>query len=306
MPDDWEDETATMVGDHASLARKLATSSRDRAYVVVIAGPNVGEMFRIDADQVIGRGADVGVLLMDTEISRRHAKLSVDGDAIAVEDLGSTNGTFVNGEPITRRELRDGDKIQVGTTTILKFSYHDDLDEKFQRRMYDAALRDSMTGAFNKQYFIDRLDAELAYAVRHASPLALVLFDIDHFKKVNDTHGHPAGDYVLKTLSKGILDSVRKEDVFARYGGEEFALLSRGIDLPGAIRFGERLRAWVEGFPFEFEGQRIPVTVSLGIVARPEAGVTDPPAFLQLADDALYAAKRGGRNQVGVPESLQC
>lgn len=293
--DDWGEES-TMVGNKEALA-KLFQSRRDRAYVIVIAGPNVGEMFKIDDVADIGRGSNVKVRLTDTEISRRHARLVSEDGQIFVEDLQSTNGTFVNGQPVRRRQLGDGDKIQVGTTTILKFSYHDDLDEQFQKRMFDAALRDGLTGAFNKKYFLDRLESELAYALRHRSPLALVLFDLDHFKRVNDNYGHLAGDYVLKTLSEGVLQSVRKEDVFARYGGEEFAMLSRGLDADAALRFAERLRGWVEAHPFIHEGQRLPVTTSLGVVAVPGVEPADGRDFISMADKALYAAKAGGRNR---------
>ena len=297
---DWDDETKTVVGDREALAGVLSPrlTNRDRAYVIVIAGPNVGEMFKVGGLTEIGRGQTVGIQIHDSEISRRHARLTMLGDEILVEDLGSTNGTFVNGLPIDKCALVDGDKIQVGTTTILKFSYHDDLDEQFQRHMYEAALRDGLTGAYNKKYLGDRMESELAFAMRHRSPLSLVIFDLDHFKNVNDTYGHLAGDHVLRTMSEGILDTVRKEDVFARYGGEEFAVLSRGIDGPGAVQFAKRLRAWVEIHPFVWEGQRLPVTTSVGVATYPDIPVEEPDALIQAADEALYEAKRGGRNRV--------
>ena len=195
---EWDDEeTKTVVGGRDAILAAVVgpkAVSRDRAYVIVIAGPNVGEMFKVSGLTEVGRGQTVGIRIHDTEISRRHARLTVEGDRVLVEDLGSTNGTFVNGQPIDKVALSDGDKIQVGTTTILKFSYHDDLDEQFQRHMYEAALRDGLTGAYNKKYLSDRMESELAYAARHRSPLSLVIFDLDHFKKINDTYGHLAGD----------------------------------------------------------------------------------------------------------------
>lgn len=297
MTDEWDDE-ATVVGNKEIAQKLLAGVNRDRAYVIVIAGPNVGEMFKVDGVADIGRGQSAKIHLTDTEISRRHARIVSKGGKVYVEDLGSTNGTFVNGTPVSRQVLEDGDKIQIGTTTILKFSHGDDLDEEFQRRMYDAALRDGLTGAYNKKYFLERLDAELAFALRHGSPLSLVLFDLDHFKKINDTYGHLAGDYVLKALAEGILASVRREDVFARYGGEEFAILSRGLTTQDAALFGERLRAWVESYPFVFEDQRLPVTISVGVAALPDASVSEGDALVRCADEALYAAKHGGRNRV--------
>ena len=298
---EWdEEETQTIVGDREALAAVVQqrTGARDRAYVIVIAGPNVGEMFKVAGVSEIGRGQTVPIRIHDSEISRRHARFVIEGNDVIVEDLGSTNGTFVNGHPIDRVKLEDGDKIQVGTTTILKFSYHDDLDEKFQRHMYEAALRDGLTGAYNKKYLLDRLESEHAFAQRHQSPLSLVLFDLDHFKRINDTFGHPAGDYVLETMTAGILETVRKEDVFARYGGEEFAVLSRGIDGPAAVLFAKRLRQWVEMFPFVWEGKKMPVIVSLGVAALPEVDAPTPEDLIQKADDALYEAKHNGRNQV--------
>jgi len=194
----------------------------------------------------------------------------------------------------------DGDKIRLGSTTILKFTYHDKLEESFQQQMYDAALRDGLTKAFNKKYFLDRLDTEYAYARRHNSMLSLVMFDVDFFKKVNDNYGHLAGDYVLQKLAKLAQSCIRTEDVFARYGGEEFALISRGLDSKAAHQFAERVRSAVERFAFTFQGQRMPVTVSVGISAMPESQALTAEALVDAADKALYAAKSGGRNRVCV------
>src|SRR5262249_14489248 len=156
------------------------------------------------------------VRLIDDGISRKHARVNQEGARVTIEDLQSSNGTYVNGEPVTVSELHDGDKIRLGSTTVLKFSYHDHLDESFQQQMYDAALRDPLTRAFNKKYFIDRLETELAYARRHRQPVSLVMIDVDFFKRVNDTYGHIAGDYVLTRLSRIAVSAVRTEDVFAR------------------------------------------------------------------------------------------
>src|SRR3954462_2092726 len=176
---------------------------RDRAYLVVLAGASVGEMYKIETEKtVIGRGQKATIRLLDDGISREHAQLVVQGDRIVLEDLGSTNGTYCNGLKVeSRKELVDGDKILVGSTTILKFTYHDNLDEIFQKQMYESALRDGLTKAFNKRYFTDRLESEFTFSTRHMTPLTLVLFDIDHFKSVNDTYGHQAGDHVLSEIA---------------------------------------------------------------------------------------------------------
>jgi two-component system cell cycle response regulator len=272
---------------------------RNLAYIVVLAGVSAGEMFKLTADAtIVGRGPKVGVRVNDEGVSREHCRLVREGEKIVLEDLGSTNGTFCNGVRVDRRELVDGDKIMVGSTTILKFTYHDYLDEVFQRQMYESALRDGLTKVFNKKYFTDYLEKEFAYAARHGSPLALIFLDIDFFKRINDTHGHPAGDFVLSELSQLMATQVRTEDVLARFGGEEFTVLCRGTDLEGARIVAERLRNTVEAHQFKFGEKLIPLTISLGIAAIPDAGITDHAAFLAASDKALYEAKRTGRNRV--------
>jgi diguanylate cyclase (GGDEF)-like protein len=274
---------------------------RDRAYLVVLAGTAVGEMYKIDTEQtIIGRGQKAQIRLMDDGISREHAQLVIQGDRVLLEDLGSTNGTYCNGLKVDRKELVDGDKILVGSTTILKFTYHDNLDEIFQKQMYESALRDGLTRAFNKKYFTDRLESEFTFSARHSAPLSLLLFDIDHFKKVNDTHGHQAGDYVLSELSNLMAGSLRVEDVFARYGGEEFGVICRGADSAQGQIVGERMRRAVEGMPFLYEGKRIPVTISLGLATLPDPSIKDANQLISAADTALYKSKNGGRNRVSV------
>jgi len=294
----FKDQTATKPAVPPESDRE---QKRNLAYLVVLAGVSAGEMFKLQEDKtVVGRGPTVTVRLNDEGVSREHCQFMRDGEKIILVDLGSTNGTFCNGIRVDRRELVDGDKIMVGSTTILKFTYHDYLDEVFQRQMYESALRDGLTKVFNKKYFTDYLEKEFAFAARHAGPLALIFLDIDHFKKINDTHGHPAGDFVLSELSQMMADLLRTEDVLARFGGEEFTVLCRGSDQAGAKIVAERLRRTVEERKFTFGGKDIPVTISLGIASIPESGITDHAAFLAAADKALYEAKRSGRNRVCV------
>lgn len=273
---------------------------KDRASVVVLAGTNVGEMYRLEGVEVIvGRASNASIKLNDDGISRRHARIVQDNGGFAVEDLGSANGTMVNGVRITTRQaLQDGDKIRLGPATILKFGYHDDIDESFQQRMYDAALRDGLTGAFNKKFFLDRLDSELSYARRHHFDLSLLMFDVDFFKRVNDTYGHLAGDMVLGKLAKLAAGALRQEDIFSRYGGEEFAILCRGVKIQHAGVLGERVRGTVESSIFEHDGRRLPVTISVGVAAYPTSPVETPFQLIAAADEALYEAKRCGRNRV--------
>src|SRR5215831_2855745 len=242
------------------------TSEENAPYLVVLAGSNVGEMHKIEKDKtVMGRGDKVDIRLTDEGISREHAQVVRDGSSTLLEDLGSTNGTFCNGSRVQRQVLSDGDKILLGSTTILKFSYHDKLDEMFQRQMSESALRDGLTKAFNKRYFSERLENEYQYAIRHDSPLSLLFLDIDHFKRINDQHGHQAGDYVLVELAGLVTNALRNEDIFARYGGEEFAIISRGTEIGDGAALAERLRHAVEQHRFVFDGTEMAVTISVGV-----------------------------------------
>jgi diguanylate cyclase (GGDEF)-like protein len=259
----------------------------------------VGEMHKIDGPEVvIGRAMSATVRLNDDGISRRHCRVLSIGGQVIIEDLGSANGTLVNGEMIQHHVLNEGDKIRLGSTTTLKFTYQDKLDESFQQQMIDAALRDGLTRTYNKKFFQDRLETEFAYARRHKTMLSLVMFDVDYFKRVNDNYGHLAGDAVLVHLARITQATIRTEDVLARYGGEEFAVICRGIALLNAGVLGERLRARVEQENFDYQGTRLPVTISVGVAALPEANVTTPSELVRDADAALYEAKRSGRNRV--------
>src|SRR5688572_19004041 len=192
---------------------------------------------------VIGRGRTAEVALHDDGVSRAHARIVSDGEQVYVEDLCSRNGTYVNGDRVSgRAKIADGDKIQVGRTTILKFTYHDSLEESFQKQMYESALRDGLTKVYNKRYFTERITSEMRFAVRHKAQLALLMVDLDHFKQVNDTYGHVAGDRVLVAVAQGLARSIRNEDVVARYGGEEFAVILRATPLEHVRGTAERLR----------------------------------------------------------------
>jgi two-component system cell cycle response regulator len=293
------DSTRKMV---ASGSNAPAPRGRDRPFLIVMGGGSAGEMYALrQSEIVIGRGRGSTIRLEDDGVSRNHAKVICNGNEVHIEDLKSANGTFVNEEPVvSRRPLADGDKITLGSITILKFTYSDDLDETFQRRMFEAALRDGMTGTYNKRYFMDRLAKELSFARRHHAALSLILLDIDFFKNVNDTFGHPAGDAVLIHLAKLAIDTLRTEDVFARYGGEEFAVICRGVDVQGATIVAERMR--VLGAAMRtMDGEReIAVTLSLGVAGYPETDAEKPEQLIAAADEALYEAKRTGRNRVVV------
>jgi diguanylate cyclase (GGDEF)-like protein len=297
---EWDEDTSiTEQGDQPVKAAPEAT--RDRAYVIVLVGASVGAMFKLPAGEAtIGRSRRADIRLTDDGVSRFHAAIRHDGDRLFIEDRGSRNGTFVNGKKVEgTHALGDGDKIQVGRTTILKFTYHDALDESFHEQMYESALRDGLTKLFNKRYFHDRLDGELKFAQRHQTALALLLLDVDHFKQVNDQRGHLVGDVVLAAIGEILAAAVRNEDVVARFGGEEFAIISRSTERSQARVLAERLRKTVETANIDAEdGAPIKVTISVGIAAFPDVAAKEPDELIEAADKALYRAKTAGRNRI--------
>ncbi len=296
MAIDWDDITRVQDGPPGSTKGKV---DREHAYLIVLAGSAMGEMFKLSRKQtVIGRGQTAHIRMMDEGVSREHCEIQIEGESMILHDLGSTNGTFCRGMRVDRHTLEDGDKILVGSSTVLKFTYHDSLDELFQRQMYESALRDDLTKTFNKKYFTDRLESEYAFAVRTKSPLSLVVFDLDHFKEVNDTYGHPAGDVVLAEVARVVAALIRAEDVFARVGGEEFGVICRATDSSAAQAVAERMRQTVAAHKFSADGKDIAVAISAGTAAIPDPGINDPQALIAAADHALYEAKRSGRNRV--------
>jgi two-component system, cell cycle response regulator len=278
---------------------KLPERQGGSACLIVLSGEAVGRIFKLaQAEYLVGRAETAEICLDDDGISRRHANIVLHGDTAILKDLESTNGTFVNGEPIRVRALVNGDRIQVGATTILKFAIHDELDEQFQYHLFSAATRDALTQTYNRRHFDDQLSRDLSYARRHGSPLALALIDLDHFKLINDTHGHPAGDAALQQFSSAVLGIVRNEDFLCRIGGEEFALVMRGTTLEGAIAVCERLRSMVEGICFEHKDCRISITVSIGIASFDTTQHSSVEDLVKEADLRLYEAKSAGRNRI--------
>ena len=305
--DDDDEMEQTAVGTRAEIAAAaLKKSKSHRPWLIVVSGSaSIGKMYRLEHRVVLGRSPQCDVHIDQEGVSRRHAMLerTVEG-AVQIVDLDSRNGTFVNGEPVSRETLRDGDKIQIGGTTILKFSYQDEFDEALQRNLYDSATRDPLTHAVNKRGFEESFSKEFAFARRHSRVLSLVALDVDHFKRVNDTFGHPAGDFVLRRLAEVVSACIRVEDVFARVGGEEFVILLRDIALADAYECAERLRRAVEQAEFETGGKRIPITISSGVATLQPTVHSSHAALLESANRALYQAKATGRNRVCTAEPL--
>lgn len=295
---DFEDKTTVLVAP--VIPSPTVRAAGRSAYFLVIAGAEAGRMYKVDrAEMIIGRAQGAGVRIVDDGVSRQHARVECDSEGLVVLfDLNSTNGTYVNGDQIERRMLQDGDKIQIGTTTILKFSYQDSVEEDFLRKQYESATRDALTGCYNKKYFLDHLPTEIAFARRHQRPLSLALCDIDHFKRINDTHGHSGGDAVLKAVASAMGGTLRTEDTLARWGGEEFVVIMRNTSPEQAFIAAERVRRAVEHASPEFDGKAIAVTVSVGVATWRDELDSAPDGFVKAADAMLYEAKRKGRNRV--------
>jgi diguanylate cyclase (GGDEF)-like protein len=272
----------------------------EHARFMLMTGQAAGMVIALDREiTVIGRGREADISLADTGLSRRHCEITREEGRYLIRDLGSTNGTVVNGRRVQVWPLRVGDRVQLGPNVVLQFALFDETEETLARRLYEASTRDALTGAFNRRFLLERLDAEISYAHRHASPLTLLVIDLDHFKQVNDRHGHEGGDAVLREFSALVMSMIRVEDVFGRIGGEEFVLVVRGISRGDAERFAERLRNGVERLKIGHRGEKVAITVSIGLAHLHENDTNmGSHALLRLADRRLYEAKGAGRNCV--------
>ncbi len=296
-----------MVDDDETTAVTIISSSNPFSEIegdafpglVVLFGNSIGSRFElVNSEVILGRSGNVDIVIDGDGVSRQHARVVREGDVYSVEDLNSTNGTFVNDKQITKEVLSEGDQIKVGST-ILKYVTSSTIEANFHEEVYRLSTIDGLTEIYNKRSFMENLERELNRFKRYGTNLSLALLDIDHFKQINDTYGHLAGDYVLKELASAIGGHLRKNDFFARYGGEEFAIIFPEVDGENAKQACEKIRAAVEEFSFLFETQKIDVTISMGLAILDEdTTVQTPSELIALADEKLYSAKHGGRNRV--------
>jgi diguanylate cyclase (GGDEF)-like protein len=284
------------------LSSSVARGPRNCAAVTVLRGDNPGSLYPIEVDEaVIGRSPEVEIPLPDNTLSRQHARIVRARGVFCVEDLGSTNGTFVDGERVHGQHvLEDGCRIHLGSRTVLHFRLHDEVELRAAREAYALTVRDPLTGIYNRRHLQERLESETAFARRHKSELSLILLDIDHFKRINDEHGHSVGDEALRTLAKALLGLTREEDVLARYGGEEFALIVRGIDREHARRFAERMRSAIESQRLLLPNGELAFTVSIGIAHMAAGDELTAQRMFEAAARALYASQHAGRNVVSM------
>ena len=296
VTDEWDEDTGTT--DIEEVHRSDAAPRR--ACLTILTGALSGQLFKITQDTLnIGRSPQAQLRLEDDGISRNHARIRSESHKAWIEDTESRNGTFLNGERLKQpMELRDGDKIQVGRGTVLRFGFQDALDESFHENLLSSALRDGLTKLFNKRYLLDRLDSELKFALRHETSLSLLVLEIDDFKQLGDTHGHLAGDVVLAHFAQVLGRAVRDEDVVARFGGEQFAIILRAIGIDPAFQMAERLRSLIELTSAMSSAGPLKATVSIGVAGFPSSPVTLPGQLVAAANKALDRAKAEGRNRV--------
>jgi len=245
----------------------MNTRAQTGASIVVIYGGELGKRYPLEGEVSLGRSAANVVMLDLDTVSRHHARLFEKNDVWLIEDLNSTNGTLVNEEEIdTATPLANGDLIKLGGA-VFKFIEGGNIESLYHEEIYRMTILDGLTGIHNKRYFMEFLEREIARSKRHGRDLVLVMIDIDHFKNINDTHGHIAGDAVLQQLTRLISSVMRKDELISRYGGEEFTVLLPEADLNNAVSFAERIRRLVENHSFHYGGEDIQITISMGVAA---------------------------------------
>ena len=279
------------------------------AYLIVLRGGMPGTMLRVGEEgTTLGRSSENTFQFHDVTISRRHVMLRMDSrGSVSMTDEGSTNGTFVNGQRVELHRvirLEHGDRIQLGTGVVLKLVHLDPSDERFQREMFERTVRDGMTGLYNRAYFLNQVGGLAARHEGHGNGLAILMMDVDHFKRINDGYGHLAGDCVLREVALVIRESTRSEDLVARYGGEEFvvALPVSAPDL--ATERAERIRSSLESRTIQAGRDEVQVTISVGLAFGPHGRPRNELALIAAADQALYQAKADGRNRVVIGRYL--
>jgi len=272
--------------------------------LVVYAGTQLGRVFPVAVGQnLIGRSPTVGVTLLDEEVSRIHSSLVLEsgeaGDRLTLEDLGSTNGTFINGQPLEgKRQVSAGDRLGIGGH-VLKLVAMDPLERSFHETLLDQSTKDPLTGLANRGAILAELQSRFDLSRRHGRPLAVVMCDLDHFKQINDNHGHGAGDLVLSRFGELVRQNLRGTDLAGRIGGEEFLLVLPETEVEGAMFLAERLRTALGGTPQNLTSVALKVTCSLGVAERCPSD-RDGGMLLGRADAALYQAKRQGRDRAMV------
>ncbi|MCX6113410.1 MAG: GGDEF domain-containing protein [Proteobacteria bacterium] len=287
----------TNVMSNNTLNIKLENAKKDKASLRQMNGKFIGRKYPINkGSTLVGRDPGLDITIQEESVSRRHAEMIFDGETLQVVDLDSTNGTYVNDKPIKNKTASQGDLIRFGSI-VFKYIPSGSIETVFHDELHNLAHLDGLTGCYNRKYIIDYMETEVKRCQKLEIPFSMLIFDLDHFKKVNDTYGHLAGDYVLKETVKLFKEKVlRASDVLGRYGGEEFCIILSEAPIRTATDIAERLRKAVERHNYIFDGNKMDITISIGVASMKagDAAVT----LLETADKALYKAKESGRNKV--------
>lgn len=280
-----------------SLHKIPEAQGRGDECLVILYGGSIGKKYDLFGEEVtIGRDPSNHIVMEVDSVSRRHAKIEGEGEGRLVADLGSTNGTYVNDHQIDRYPLRSGDLLRVGDV-IFKYLAGQNVESAYHEEIYRMTISDGLTSVSNVRYLNEFLEREFARSRRYGRHLCLLMLDIDRFKAINDELGHLTGDYVLRELAAIIARRVRREELLARYGGEEFVLVLPETTNEGALKYAEALRKIIDKHEFLYEGNRIHVTVSIGVGSF-DPNMGRPMDLIRIADEKLYEAKRSGRNKV--------
>ena len=271
----------------------------------MLVGPSsyIGRQWELeDTNRIIGRSELAHICVEDRSVSKSHAKITVASGEVSIIDLKSTNKTIINGDiidPLVPRKLKNNDQVKTGNV-IFKFLAKGNLETLSAAETFDRTQIDALTGIYNKGALDVKGGEFFRRAELLAAPLSLITFDIDHFKKVNDTYGHAAGDYILKEVVSEIRNKlIRDNDFFSRSGGEEFCLLILGGEKKQASDIAERIRTTIGNHNFKYQDKEIPITISAGVSTRHPKDSSWKDIF-QRADKGLYDSKKGGRNKVTV------
>jgi two-component system cell cycle response regulator len=296
-----DDNNATVVitDIRKALASLEEEAKQKPACLLVVGGELNGSIFDLTiGETVVGRNPDCSIPLDFHGISRRHFTITTNDSGAVVTDLGSANGTYLNNQKLDQPSvLKRSDVIKIGSVAM-KYLPKGDPERLTYDKLHEEANTDGLTKCYNKSFFNAQLELEVKKCKVTGQPLTLIIFDLDHFKKLNDNYGHDAGDYVLKEKAAVIRDNgIRQGDTFARYGGEEFCILLPNTNLKQGFEIAERLRKLIEKHEFIYDGKRLPVTASVG-VADYRQGVIVGTDLFKRADSSVYKSKESGRNQV--------
>ena len=283
--------------DRATVIAGPDVDLRDRPpRLIVVSGVFLGHQLEIGHEPiVIGRAAEATLSLPHPSVSRSHCRVWIEGDRFFIEDLGSTNKTYLNGQAVMRAELSDGDQIGVGNHA-LKFFRGASPEARYHQELIDLAVHDGLTGFFNRRHFRMLLDDHVERA-RSGIDLGVLIVDLDHFKQINDHFGHLVGDQVIASVSQVIRELSYSSCQHGRLGGEEFAVALPEATHDEACLFAEQIRAGIAQHRFEIRGEPHVITASVGVASWGNSMQTSAD-LLRLADERLYLAKANGRNRV--------